>query len=56
MVINENTLEGLIEDLKSVIIEGTIKLDKLYYLLIIVEEAISRAQATGVEAGELVSF
>jgi hypothetical protein len=31
-------------------------LDRLFRLLTIVEEAISRASATGVETGDLLSF
>jgi len=51
-----SALELLIAEYKSVGVESTIYLDKLYYLLIIVEESISKAQETRVETGDLVKY
>jgi hypothetical protein len=50
------SLEDLIAELKGVVVESIVCLDKLDYLLIITEEAISRAQANRVEAGDLVNY
>ncbi|MER3433544.1 MAG: hypothetical protein C4288_08940 [Leptolyngbya sp. ERB_1_1] len=50
------SLDSLIADLKSISVESAVYLDKLFYLLIIVEEAISRVQASNVESGDLVRF
>jgi murein L,D-transpeptidase YcbB/YkuD len=55
-VFSSVTLNDLISSLKSHLIEDAVYLDKLFYLLIIVEEALSKAQATNAESGELVAF
>lgn len=49
-------LNDLIASLKSHLIEDAVYLDKLFYLLIIVEEAVSKAQATNAEPGDLVAY
>jgi hypothetical protein len=50
------SLDGAIAELKSIHIENAINLDKLFYLLTIVEEAVSMAQSTNVETGDLVKY
>lgn len=49
-------LNDLIASLKSHLIEDAVYLDKLFYLLIIVEEAVSKAQSTNAEPGDLVAY
>jgi hypothetical protein len=55
-VFSSATLNDLIASLKSLLIEDAVYLDKLFYLLTIVEEAVSKAQATNAESGELVAY
>lgn len=50
------SLDNLITNLKSISVESAVYLDKLFYLLIIVEEAISHVQAKNVESGDLIRF
>jgi hypothetical protein len=49
-------LNELIADLKTSLVDGAVYLDKLHYLLVIVEEAISKVQSTKAEPGDLCSF
>lgn len=49
-------LNNLIAQLKSLMAEGSVQMDKLFYILIIVEEAISRVQSTRAAPGDLVSY
>jgi hypothetical protein len=50
------SLDNSIAELKSIAIESAINLDKLFFLLIIAEEAISMVQSTNVESGDLVKY
>ena len=50
------SLDDSITDLKSLSVESNVYLDKLFYLLIIVEEAISNVQANNAESGDLVRY
>lgn len=50
------SLNKLIAQYKALSQEGVIYIDKLFYLLVFVEEAISYAQVTAIQEGELVSF
>ena len=55
-VFSSANLNDLIASLKSLLVEDAVYLDKLFYLLIIVEEAVSKAQATNAESGDLVAY
>ncbi|SHE78920.1 Repeat domain-containing protein [Bacteroides luti] len=55
-IYGSDTLNELIANLKSLLLEDSVYLDKLFYLLTIVEEAISKAQSTNAECGDLVSY
>ena len=55
-IYGSDTLNELIANLKSLLLEDSVYLDKLFYLLTIVEEAISKAQSTNAECVDLVSY
>ncbi|TAF97970.1 MAG: VCBS repeat-containing protein [Runella slithyformis] len=50
------SLDSAIAELKSIHIENAINLDKLFYLLVIAEEAVSMVQSVNVENGDLVKY
>ena len=52
----DESLTDLVATLTAVRAAGSVHLDQLFYTLTIAEEAISRAQATGAETGELLSY
>ncbi|MBX3160326.1 MAG: VCBS repeat-containing protein [Deltaproteobacteria bacterium] len=50
------SVDELVTRINAIQLSDGILLDRLFYLLTIVEEAISRASAKGAEVGDLVSF
>lgn len=52
----DESVADLVARLAAVRAAGSVHLDQLFYTLTIVEEAISRVQATGAETGELLHF
>lgn len=55
LIVNRS-LKTLVASLKSLMMETYVQLDKLQYLLIIVEEAVSKAQEDGAQPGDLVKY
>ena len=53
---NQETLDRAITQLKETVDSAKIILDRLYYLLIIVEESISKAQSKNIRSGELICY
>ncbi len=50
------SLDDLIAEFKAVSLESAIYLDKIFYLLTIVEEAVSKVQSTNASPGDLVRY
>ncbi len=50
------SIDDLIAELESVSVASSVYLDKLFYLLIIVEEAISHVQRKGIAPGDIIKY
>jgi len=50
------SLDDLIAEFKAVSLESVVYLDKIFYLLTIVEEAVSKVQSTNASPGDLVRY
>ena len=50
------TVNDLITEFKAVSLQSAIYLDKIFYLLTIIEEAISKVQSTVTSPGDLISY
>ena len=54
--LDEPSVDEVIQQLQALMTLCAGLMEQMFYELIIVEEAVSRAQATGVELGDLVSY
>lgn len=55
-ILGRDTLDNLIASLNSIAVLETVYLDKLFYLLTIVEESISRVQMKHVAPGDMIKY